>query len=120
MNAWRERRGFCAADHGRNEAAVTLSARGPLRRHVTHAGWTARLLATKRPQALVIAATARPETARALALWRGVVPTVCSLDGDIETVITRIVEERSGRLPCPLTILFVEYAGIWIRAGQIF
>jgi pyruvate kinase len=126
-NAWRERRADRASgDHGRAlcEAAVTLAERSGAYAivAVTHAGWTARLLAAKRPQAVIIAATARPETARALALWRGVVPTVCSLEGDIETVITRIVDEaqRTIALPSDAILVFVNTTSDLDRSGTNF
>ena len=124
---WRERRDDRAApDHGRAlcDAAVTLSERAGAYAivAVTHAGWTARLLAAKRPHALIIAATARPETARCLALWRGVVPTVCSLDGDIETVITRIVDEaqRTIALPADAILVFVNTTSDLDKGGTNF
>jgi pyruvate kinase len=78
--------------------------------------------AAKRPHALIIAATARAETARNLALWRGVVPSVCSLEGDIETVITRIVDEaqRSIALPSDAILVFVNTTGDLDRSGTNF
>jgi pyruvate kinase len=100
--AWFERRAETSAvDHGRAlcDAAVTLSERAGAHAivAVTRAGWTARLLAARRPNAIIIAATASEEVARQLMLWRGVVPLVCSLDGDTEAVIAQVVEEALRR-----------------------
>jgi pyruvate kinase len=124
---WHERRSdAAAADHGCAlcDAAVTLSERTGAYAivAVTHAGWTARLLAARRPQALVIAATARAETARALTLWRGVMPIVCDLNGDIELVISRIVDEaqRAIALPGDAVLVFVNTTGDLDRSGTNF
>lgn len=75
---------------------------------ITREGWTPRILAARRPEALIFAATDRDEVARRLALWRGVVPLVCSIEGDLESVIQRIIETAlAGRAPADATLVFV-------------
>jgi pyruvate kinase len=76
------------------EAAVSLSSRSGAQAivAVTREGNTAALLSAVRPRADIVAATDDPEIARRLCLWHGVVPIVCDLSGDIEQVITRVVE----------------------------
>ncbi|MEO8678943.1 MAG: pyruvate kinase [Vicinamibacterales bacterium] len=125
--AWFERRAETSnVDHGRAlcDAAVTLSERAGAHAivAVTHAGWTARLLATKRPNAIIIAATASEEVARQLMLWRGVVPLVCSLDGDTETVIAQVVEEALKRstVPANAMLVFVNTTTDLDRGGANF
>ena len=125
--AWNERRPEAIeADHGRAlcEAAVTLSERSGAHAivAVTHAGWTARLLAAKRPNAIIIAATGHAEVARQLSLWRGVLPLVCSLEGDTETVISRVVEEALKRAAAPenATLVFVNTTSDLDRGGANF
>jgi pyruvate kinase len=77
-----------------SEAAVSLSRRSNAHAivAVTREGQTARLLSAIRPPAVIVAATDKPEVARALSLWHGVIPIVCDLDADAETVITRVVD----------------------------
>lgn len=76
------------AEHGRAlcEAAVTLADRGQAQAivAVTREGNTARMLATFRPKALILAATNRPEVARRLKLYRGVVPLVTELGENVD------------------------------------
>ena len=51
---------------------------------------------------MIVAVTDKPEVARCLALWHGVLPIVCELDGDTEQVIARVVEAAVKRaLPRP-------------------
>ena len=84
--------------HGRAlcEAAVTLATVGHADAivAVTGEGKTARLLASLRPQTLVIAATASPQVAGTLALFRGVYPVVTE-ERDLERV-ERLLIERHG------------------------
>jgi pyruvate kinase len=91
------------------DAAVTLSNRssadGILA--ITRAGWTARLLAARRPRVPIVAATDNDEVARRLTLWRGVFPIVCSLDGDIDAVVTRAIDETIARKIVPERALLV-------------
>jgi pyruvate kinase len=85
------------------DAAVTLSNRSRADGIVaiTRAGWTARLLAARRPRVPIFAATDNDEVARRLTLWRGVVPMVCSLDGDIDSVVSRAIDETVARRIVP-------------------
>lgn len=125
---WFERRGEpVETDHGRAlcDAAVTLSERSGAHAivAVTKSGRTARLLAAKRPSAIIIAATGREDVARQLSLWRGVQPLVCSLEGDIETVIGRVVEEalkRATAVPENATMVFVNTTPDLDRGGANF
>lgn len=75
------------------DAAVTLANRGQVEALVaiTRKGRTARLLSARRPRAPIYAATDRPEVARRLALWWGVVPMVTSLEGTVDSVSDRIL-----------------------------
>ena len=76
------------AEHGRAlcEAAVTLADRGHAKAivAVTRGGNTARMLATFRPEAAILAATNQVEVARRLLLYRGVVPVVTPLGEDVD------------------------------------
>ncbi|MEZ5415970.1 MAG: pyruvate kinase [Vicinamibacterales bacterium] len=80
------------------DAAIGLAARAHASAivAVTRRGRTARVLASGRPTAPIYAATDRPELARRLALWWGVVPVVVSLDGDVAQVATRVLEHLRG------------------------
>lgn len=86
-----------------SEAAVSLSRRSSAHAIVaiTREGQTARLLSAIRPQALIVAATDKTEVARRLALWHGVMPIVCELDGDTEHVIARVVDSAVKRSQAP-------------------
>lgn len=113
-------------DHTRalSEAAVTLARRSGAHAivAVTREGQTARLLSALRPQAIILAATDSEEVARRLNLWRGVVPMVCDLGGDMEEVITRVVDgavKRSGA-PDNATLVFVNTATDLDRGGSNF
>ena len=55
-------------------------------------------------------------------MWRGVVPMVCDLRGDIEEVISRVVDgavERS-KAPDNATLVFVNTAADLDRGGSNF
>ena len=82
-----------------SEAAVSLSRRSNAQAIVaiTREGQTARLLSAIRPQATIVAVTDNREVARTLALWHGVLPIVCHLDGETEFVIARVVEAAVKR-----------------------
>jgi pyruvate kinase len=86
-----------------SEAAVSLSRRSNAHAivAVTREGQTARLLSAIRPPALIVAATDKPEVARALSLWHGVIPITCDLDGDTEAVISRVVESAVMKTQAP-------------------
>jgi pyruvate kinase len=81
-------------DHGRAicEAAVTLAERSHAAAivAVTRAGKTARALSALRPRVPIVAATDRPEIARRLALWLGVIPVIEALDGDVNAAAAHI------------------------------
>jgi pyruvate kinase len=92
-------RSLMHAEHGRAlcEAAVTLATHGQASAivAVTQGGNTARMLATFRPTAIILAATPRLDIARRLLLYRGVVPVVTELgstvDGTGDTVGRELV-----------------------------
>lgn len=85
------------------EAAVSLSSRSGAHAivAVTREGNTPSLLSTIRPRADIVAATDSAEVARRINLCHGVVPIVCDLSGDIEQVITRVVEAAVTRTQAP-------------------
>lgn len=85
------------------EAAVSLSRRSNSHAIVaiTREGTTARLLSAIRPQALIVAVADRPEVARWLSLHHGVVPIVCDLGGEMESMIARAVEAAVRRTDAP-------------------
>ena len=87
-------------DHasGLADAAIGLAARAHAGAivAVTREGRTARLLSSGRPTAPIYAATDRPEVARRLALWWGVAPLVVSLEGDVDAVGGRVVDQLRG------------------------
>jgi pyruvate kinase len=87
-------------DHasGLADAAIGLAARAHAGAivAVTREGRTARMLSSGRPTAPIYAATDRPEIARRLALWWGVVPLVVSLEGSVDDVGGRVVDELRG------------------------
>jgi pyruvate kinase len=85
------------------EAAVSLSRRAGAHAivAVTREGQTARLLSAIRPLALIVAATDKPEVARCLSLWHGVVPMVCDLAGEMDQMIGRVVESAVKRTQAP-------------------
>lgn len=85
------------------EAAVGLSRRTSAHAivAVTRGGQTAKHLSAIRPQSLIAAVTDKPEVARSLALWHGIVPLVCDLAGDIEEIITRVMDVAARRTQAP-------------------
>ena len=115
-----------SVDHTRalSEAAVTLARRSGAHAivAVTREGHTARLLSAARPQAIILAATDNQEVARRLNLWRGVVPILCDLQGDIEDVISRVVDDavKRSRAPDNATLVFVNTATDLDRGGSNF
>jgi pyruvate kinase len=92
-----------------SEAAVSLSHRSNAYAIVaiTREGHTARLLSAIRPQALIVAVTDKAEIARCLALWHGVIPLICDLDGDTEQVIARVVDFAVKRSLAPENAIMV-------------
>ncbi|MFA5908840.1 MAG: pyruvate kinase [Vicinamibacterales bacterium] len=107
-----------------SEAAVTLARRSGAHAivAVTREGQTARLLSAARPEAIILAATDNEEVARRLSLWRGVIPMVCELGGDIEDVINRVVDGavKRSRAPDNATLVFVNTATDLDRGGSNF
>ncbi|HEX6214624.1 MAG TPA: pyruvate kinase [Vicinamibacterales bacterium] len=91
------------------EAAVSLSARSGAHAivAVTREGNTAKRLSAIRPQADIVAATNDVEVARRLSIFHGVLPVVCDLDGDVEQVITRVVEFAVQRTRAPESAIMV-------------
>ena len=85
------------------ESAVGLSRRTDAHAivAVTREGQTARLLSAIRPQSLIAAVTDKPEVARCLALWHGIVPLVCELSGDAEEIIARVIDAAVRRTVAP-------------------
>lgn len=77
------------------DAAVTLASHGQADAivAVTREGRTARLLSARRPRAPIYAATEKEDVARRLSLWWGVVPLPMTLDGNVDEVADRIVEQ---------------------------
>jgi len=100
-------------DHasGLATAAIGLAARAHAGAivAVTREGRTARLLSSGRPTAPIYAATDRPEIARRLALWWGVVPLVLPIEGGVDEVGGRVVDElrRLGALETSPTVVIV-------------
>lgn len=94
-----------AVDHVKAlcEAAVSLSRRSHAHAIVaiTREGQTAKLLSAIRPQAMIAAVTDKPDIARCLSLWHGIVPLVCDLTGDTEEVIGKVVEAAVKRTQAP-------------------
>jgi pyruvate kinase len=74
------------------EAAVTLARRGDAKAivAVTRGGATARRLSALRPQAPIVAATEREDTARRLTLFWGVVPLTMPIGDNLEDARVRI------------------------------
>lgn len=101
-----DRRGATGAvDHVKAlcEAAVGLSRRTSAHAivAVTREGQTAKLLSAIRPQSLIAAVTDKPEVARCLAMWHGIVPIVCDLSGDAEEIISRVMDAAVRRTEAP-------------------
>jgi len=88
---------------GLSEAAVSLSKRTNAHAivAVTREGQTARLLSAIRPRSVIVAVTDAPEVARALSLWHGIVPIVCELAGDTESIVSRVVDAAVTRTSAP-------------------
>ena len=105
-----------------SEAAVMLASRAGAHAivAVTREGKTAKRLSASRPQAPILAATDRADVARRLSLWRGVVPMVCDLTGDIETVISRVVDGAARRSAAPenAILVFVNTSADLDRGGN--
>jgi pyruvate kinase len=68
---------------------------------VTREGNTAKRLSAIRPRADIVAATDNAEVARRLNLWQGVIPVVCDLGGEMEQVISRVIDAAVKRTKAP-------------------
>jgi len=94
-----------------SDAAVTLAhqAGADAIVAVTREGHTARLLSARRPRALIYAATDREDVARRVGQWWGTWPLVTAIDGDVDTVAARVIEQlrQSGALPAGATVVVV-------------
>jgi pyruvate kinase len=100
-------------DHARAlcEAAVTLADRGAAQAivAVTRGGTTARRLSSLRPQAPIVAATERQETARRLTLHWGIVPLCMPLGENLDAASTRVGARlvETGLVSAGATAVFV-------------
>jgi pyruvate kinase len=65
------------------------------------------MLSAIRPQALIAAVTDKPEVARCLSLWHGVLPIVTELDGDTDSVTARVTESVMKRSQAPDNAIMV-------------
>ncbi len=93
------------------DAAVTLARKANAEAivAVTREGRTARLLSMRRPFAPIYAATDRDDVARRLGQWWGCRPMVVNIDGDVETVASRVIEQlqQTGQLAAGTTVVLV-------------
>jgi pyruvate kinase len=76
---------------------------------VTRAGATARLLSALRPRTPILAATDRVETARRLALYRGIMPLVTAIGADIGATRALLKQELRARglVPSGAVVVFI-------------
>ncbi len=76
---------------------------------MTREGRTARLLSMRRPFAPIYAATDREDVARRLGQWWGCCSMVVDIDGDVETVAARVIEQlqQTGQLAAGATVVVV-------------
>ena len=94
------------------DAAVTLASQSSADAivAVTREGRTARLLSMRRPLRADLCRD-RPRGRRTprLALWWGVRPMVSAIDGDVDTVAARVVDQlvQAGQLRCGATVVVV-------------
>ena len=93
------------------EAAVTLADHSQAYAivAVTRAGATARLLSALRPRTPIFAATDRSETARRLALFRGVMPLVTGIGEDVDATRALLKQELRARglVPPGAVVVFI-------------
>ena len=93
------------------DAAVTLARKSNAEAivAVTREGRTARLLSMRRPFAPIYAATGREDVARRLGQWWGCCSMVVDIDGDVETVAARVIEQlqQTGQLAAGATVVMV-------------
>lgn len=93
------------------DAAVTLAyeAAADAIIAVTREGRTAKLLSMRRPRAIIYAASDREDVVRRVGQWWGTRPLVTNIDGDVDAVASRIIDQlhRSGRLASGATVVLV-------------
>jgi pyruvate kinase len=111
------------AGHGRAlcEAAVTLASRGDADAIVaiTREGKTARVLSALRPNALIVAATERPDIARRLCLCRSVRPLVTEIAADLDTIGRRVGDAlRAEGIVGPSAVIVLVSANEDLSAPQ--
>lgn len=120
------RGGTAVVDHVKAlcEAAVGLSRRTSAHAIVamTREGQTARLLSNIRPHSWIAAVTDKPEVARCLALWHGIVPLVCDLSGDTEQIISRVASSvvKGTEAPGDATMVVVNTSADLDRGSSNF
>jgi pyruvate kinase len=76
---------------------------------VTRKGNTPRLLSMRRPEAPIYAASDREDVARRLGQWWGTHSLVTPIDGDVDTVAARVIDQlkQSGQLAAGATVVVV-------------
>ena len=93
------------------DAAVTLARQSQAEAiiAVTREGRTARLLSMRRPKAPVFAASDREDVGRRVAQWWGVRPLVTTIEGDVDTVAARVVDQlvQGGQVKAGSTVVVV-------------
>jgi pyruvate kinase len=102
------------------EAAVTLANRGDAEAivAVTRGGGTARRLSALRPRAPIIATTDRDDTARRLALYRGVVPMRTDIGENVDSVGLLISKQlvARGLIPAGAAVVLISISPDLVRA----
>jgi len=99
--------------HGRAicDAAVTLVSHSDAAAivAVTRGGKTARVLSSLGPRVPIFAATDQAAVSQRLTLWRGVVPVLTDLSGDVNAAASRIGRElvERGAIPASSTLVLV-------------
>jgi pyruvate kinase len=93
------------------DAAVTLAheAAADAIIAVTREGRTAKLLSMRRPRAIIYAASDREDVVRRVGQWWGTRPLVTNIDGDVDAVASRIIDQlqKSGPLASGSTVVLV-------------
>ena len=93
------------------DAAVTLATRAHVDAilAITREGRTARLLSARRPRPPIYAITDGAAFARQLALWWGVHSIVDPLNGNLDDIVTRVVQRLRDlrKLPSPALVAVV-------------
>jgi pyruvate kinase len=93
------------------DAAVTLAQNAAAEAivAVTREGRTARLLSMRRPRAIIYAASDRADVVRRVGGFWGTRPLVTAIDGDVDTVANRVIDQlqQSGVLTSGATVVLV-------------